>query len=96
MNYFDIFRIAYDDLAIMAENPEAIVTSVKKRDQGYVGEIALTHDDPGREGRVLFSHETEFSSVEEAYADLDQIIEVISVAFRNTKTSEAKATESKP
>jgi len=89
MNYFDIFRIAYDDLTLIALNPHAIVTSVKKTDAGYVGEILVLGEYPDRDSDVLFFHENGFSSEQEAYSDLDKIIETINVAFRNTKQSEA-------
>ena len=91
MNYFDIFRIAYDDLTIIASNPEAFITSVEKDDVGYIGKIILSGEYPERESNVSFVHENEFDSVEEAYSDLDQIIETIKIAFENTKQSEAKS-----
>ncbi|MCF2444129.1 hypothetical protein L0657_09185 [Dyadobacter sp. CY345] len=90
MNYFDIFRIDYDDLAIIASKPEAIITSVEKINEGYIGKIILLGEYTERESNVLFVHENEFPSVEEAYSDLDQIIETIKIAFENTKRSEAK------
>lgn len=89
MNYFDIFRINYDDLKIIAENPEAIISSVEKTDEGYIGEIILLGEHPQRESTILFFHENGFPSAEEAYADLDLIIETVTTAFRNTKKSEA-------
>jgi hypothetical protein len=89
MNYFDIFRIDYDDLKIIAERPEAIITSVNKSGTGYIGEIILLGEYPGRESNVLFSHETEFESSQEAMIDLDQIIKAIIKASANAKSSEA-------
>jgi len=89
MNYFDIFRIAYDDLTIIAESPESIITSVEKTDTGYIGEIVLLGEYSQRQSNVLFFHETEFHTAEEAYADLEQIIETVQTAFRNTRRSEA-------
>jgi hypothetical protein len=89
MNYFDIFRINYDDLKIIAEHPESIISSVEKTDDGYVGAIVLLGEHPQRETTVLFFHENGFASIEEAYSDLDLIIETVTTAFRNTRKSEA-------
>ena len=89
MNYFDIFRIAYEDLQIIAENPKSIVTSVEKTNTGFMGEIILLGEHPGRESNTLFFHENQFQTAEEAYSDLDQIIQTISIAFKNTKQSES-------
>jgi len=88
MNYFDIFRIQYDDLKIIAQNPEAIVTSAKKTETGFIGEIILLGDHPERNSNTLFFHENTFSTAEETYSDLEQIIDTITIAFQNTKRSE--------
>ena len=89
MNYFDIFRIAYDDIQIIAERPESIITSAAKTDTGFIGEIVLLGEYPDRESNTLFFHETGFETAEEAYLDLDQIMQTISIAFKNTKQSES-------
>jgi hypothetical protein len=89
MNYFDIFRIDYDDLKMIAEHPEAIITSVNKSGSGYVGEIILLGEYPDRSSNVLFTHDIEFNSSQEALNDLNQIVEAITKAFANTKISEA-------
>jgi NH3-dependent NAD+ synthetase len=89
MNYFDIFRIDYDDLKMIAEHPEALKTSVHESSSGYIGEITLLGEYPDRNSNVLFAHETEFNTSQEALNDLSQIIEAITKAFANTKISEA-------
>jgi hypothetical protein len=79
MNYFDIFRIDYEDLKIIAGQPGRIITTVTKEGPGY----------PDRHSNVLFSHEQTFASAQEAREDLDQIIEAITKASENTRNSEA-------
>ena len=89
MNYFDIFRIDYEDLKMIAEHPEAYVTSVNNSGSGYLGEIILSGEHPDRTSNILFTHETEFNTSQEAMKDLSQIVEAITKAFANTKISEA-------
>jgi len=89
MNYFDIFRIPYEDLTLIAMNPELVVTSVSETEDGYKGEIRLTGEYPDREDPVLYFHKNGFENVQDAYDDLDQMMDTIKVAFQNTKKSEA-------
>jgi hypothetical protein len=89
MNYFDIFRIDYEDLKIIAEQPERIITSVNKEASGYRGEIILLGEHPDRRSNVLFFHEQTFESAQKAREDLDQIIEAITKASESTRNSEA-------
>jgi hypothetical protein len=89
MNYFDIFRIDYEDLKIIAGQPGRIITTVTKEGPGYTGEIILLGEYPDRHSNVLFSHEQTFASAQEAREDLDQIIEAITKASENTRNSEA-------
>ncbi|MCF0055814.1 hypothetical protein [Dyadobacter sp. CY356] len=89
MNYFDIFRITYEDLIIIAYHPESIVNRTVKTDSGYVGEIVLLGDYPGRESNILFYHEETFDTETEALNDLNKIIETVSKAYESTRNSEA-------
>lgn len=89
MNYFDIFRINYDDLKIIAEHPESIITRVIKSDSGYIGEILLLGEYPDRESNILFFHEDTFETEKEASNDLNQIIDTVTKASESTRNSEA-------
>lgn len=89
MNYFDIFRIAYDDLKIIADHPESIITRVIKTDLGYVGEIVLLGEHTDRESDIIFFHEDGFETEKEAFNDLNQIIETVAKASESTRSSEA-------
>lgn len=86
MNYFDIFRIDFEDLKIIAEQPSQVTTSVTMDGQQYFGEIVLAHQ--SSDSLVLFRHEEGFSSEADALSDLNQIIDTISKAYANTKASE--------
>jgi hypothetical protein len=89
MNYFDIFRIAYDDLIIIADHPESIINRTVKTDSGYIGEIVLLGEHAERESNILFFHEETFSTASAALSDLNQIIDTISKAQERTRISEA-------
>lgn len=89
MNYFDIFRITYEDLKIIAERPESIITRILKDDSGYIGEIVLLGDYPDRESNILFFHEDAFETEKEAVSDLNQIIVTVTKASESTRNSEA-------
>ncbi|MEO6686930.1 MAG: hypothetical protein ABIN24_13245 [Dyadobacter sp.] len=89
MNYFDIFRIKYDDLKIISDHPESVITRVGKTDSGYIGEIILLGEYPDRESNVLFFHEDAFKTEKEASNDLNQIIETVTKASESTRNSEA-------
>ncbi len=89
MSYFDIFRIAYDDLKIIADHPESIITRVNKTDSGYIGEIVLLGERSDRESSIIFSHEDGFETEKDAFNDLNQIIETVTKASESTRNSEA-------
>ncbi|WP_159467694.1 hypothetical protein [Dyadobacter sp. 3J3] len=88
MNYFDIFRITYDDLRIIADRPESFITRISKSDLGYIGEIVLLGEHPDRENNILFFHEGTFPTEKEASDNLNQIIETIAKASESTRNSE--------
>ncbi|GLU52487.1 hypothetical protein [Dyadobacter frigoris] len=89
MSYFDIFRIDYEDLKMIADHPESIITRIIESDSGYIGEIALLGEYPGRASNILFFHEDEFKTEKEASNDLKQIIETVTKASESTRNSEA-------
>ncbi|MBE9463157.1 hypothetical protein ACFP1I_27740 [Dyadobacter subterraneus] len=89
MSYFDIFRIEFNDLKIIADHPESIITRIIKTDSGYIGEIVLLGEYPDRESNILFFHDESFETEREAANDLYQIIETVTRASESTRISEA-------